>query len=99
LRGRVTRHHRFLLKLHLDQIDAIDAAIARIDQEVSANVAVCAVAASLLTTAYYMLKSGSPYRDLGPHHFDQPDKQKQANRLLKQLKHLGYKVQIQLRPA
>jgi len=28
LRGRVTKHHRFLLKLHLDQIDAFDAAIA-----------------------------------------------------------------------
>ncbi|HEY1253827.1 MAG TPA: IS110 family transposase [Terracidiphilus sp.] len=199
LQGRVTRHHRFLLKLHLDQIDAIDAAIARIDQEVSANVepfraaieqliaipgisplaaqvlvaeigidmsrfktaahliswaglcpkndesagkrrsnrmkkgapwlkttlvqsawaaartkesyfqaqyhrlrsrrgskkAVCAVAASLLTTAYHMLKNGSTYRDLGPHHFDQPDKQKQANRLLKRLQNLGYTVQIQ----
>jgi transposase len=199
LRGRVTRHHRFLLKLHLDQIDAIDAAIARIDQEVSANVepfraaieqltaipgisplaaqvlvaeigidmsrfktaghliswaglcpkndesagkrrsnrmkkgapwlkttlvqcawaaartkgsyfqaqyhrlrsrrgskkAVCAVAASLLTTAYHMLKNGSPYRDLGPGHFDQPDKQKQAARLLKRLQNLGYSVQIQ----
>jgi transposase len=199
LRGRVTRHHRFLLKLHLDQIDAIDAAIARIDEEVSANAepfraaieqltaipgisplaaqvlvaeigidmsrfktaahliswaglcpkndesagkrrsnrmkkgapwlkttlvqsawaaartkgsyfqaqyhrlrsrrgskkAVCAVAASLLTTAYHMLKNGSPYRDLGPHHFDQPDKQKQAVRLLKRLQNLGYTVQIQ----
>jgi transposase len=38
LRGRVTRHHRFLLKLHLDQIDALDAALTRIDEEVSANV-------------------------------------------------------------
>jgi transposase len=199
LRGRVTPHHRFLLKLHLDQIDAIDAAIASIDQEVSANVepfraaieqltaipgisplaaqvlvaeigidmsrfetaghliswaglcpkndesagkrrsnrmkkgapwlkttlvqsawaasrtkgsyfqaqyhrlrsrrgskkAVCAVAASLLTTAYHMLKNGSPYRDLGPDHFSQPEKQKQANRLLKRLQNLGFTVQIQ----
>ena len=38
LRGRVTKHHRFLLKLHLDQIDGHDAAIARIDEEVNANV-------------------------------------------------------------
>jgi len=38
LRGRVTKHHRFLLKLHLDQIDAFDAAIAAIDQEVNVNV-------------------------------------------------------------
>jgi transposase len=37
LRGRVTRHHRFLLRLHLDQIDAFDRAIAEIDKEVEAN--------------------------------------------------------------
>jgi len=37
LRGRVTAHHRFMLKLHLDQIDAQDAAIARIDKEVDAT--------------------------------------------------------------
>ena len=38
LRGRVTKHHRFLLQLHLRQIDALDAAIAAIDQEVDADV-------------------------------------------------------------
>jgi transposase len=39
LRGRVTRHHRFLLGLHLQQIDALDVAIAKIDREVEAGVA------------------------------------------------------------
>jgi len=39
LRGRATKHHRFLLRLHLDQVDALDAAIARIDAEVEANLA------------------------------------------------------------
>src|SRR6202051_681433 len=38
LRGRVTDHHRFMLKLHLDQLAAQDAAIARIDKEVDCNV-------------------------------------------------------------
>src|SRR3974390_3422767 len=38
LRGRVTRRHRFLLQLHLQQVDAIDAAIDQIDQEVDADV-------------------------------------------------------------
>jgi transposase len=33
LRGRVKRHHRFLLRLHLQQIDALDAAVADIDRE------------------------------------------------------------------
>ena len=34
LQGRVTSQHRFLLRLHLRQIDALEAAIAEIDQEV-----------------------------------------------------------------
>ena len=38
-RGFVTRHHRFLLRLHLQQIDALDRAIAEIDKEVEANLA------------------------------------------------------------
>src|SRR4051812_19668926 len=39
LRGRVTAHHRFLLRLHLDQVDAVDAAIGRVDREVEAQLA------------------------------------------------------------
>ena len=37
LRGRATKHHRFLLRLHLQQIDALNRAIVEIDQEVEAN--------------------------------------------------------------
>ena len=37
LRGRVTRHHRFLLRLHLEQIDALDRAVTEIDKEVEAG--------------------------------------------------------------
>ena len=37
LRGRVRQHHRFLLRLHLQQIDALDHGIAEIDKEVEAN--------------------------------------------------------------
>jgi transposase len=39
LRGRVTKQHRFLLRLHLKQIDALEAAIAEIDQQVEADIA------------------------------------------------------------
>ncbi len=39
LRGRVTKNHRFLLRLHLRQIDALDAAIAAIDRQVEADIA------------------------------------------------------------
>ncbi len=198
LHGRVTRHHRFLLKLHLDQIDAFDATIARIDEEVNANVtpfrlaidmlsaipgvgglsatvivseigidmsrfetaghliswaglcpkndesagkrrstrmkkgapwlkstliqsawcasrtknsylqaqylrlrsrrgakkAVCAVAASILTAAYHMLKNGTVYQDLGASYFDNRAKDKQALRLISRLKNLGFDVHI-----
>jgi transposase len=198
LRGRVTPHHRFLLKLHLDQIDALDAAIASIDKEVEGNLepfraaqqllsaipgisqlsarvilseigldmsrfetaghlvswaglcprndesagkrrstrmrkgapwlktilvqcgwaamrtkgsyfqaqyyrlrsrrgarkAVCAVAASLLTTIYHMLKNGACYQDLGANHFDQKAKTKHVQRLVNRLESLGYDVKI-----
>lgn len=50
LRGRVTRHHRFLLRLHLGQIDALDTALARIDAEVKGNLASCHAAIGLLTS-------------------------------------------------
>ena len=50
LRGRVTRHHRFLLRLHLQQLDAIDGAIAAIDQEVDADVEPFRAAIQLLTS-------------------------------------------------
>ena len=50
LRGRVTRHHRFLLGLHLQQIDAIDAAINTLDQEVDAHVEPFRTTVQLLTT-------------------------------------------------
>jgi transposase len=39
LHGRVKRQHRFLLRLHLQQIDALDASIAEIDREVDAGLA------------------------------------------------------------
>ena len=37
LRGRLTAHHRFLLQLHLEQIDALNRAIARIDEAVKSD--------------------------------------------------------------
>jgi transposase len=60
------------------------------------NKAVLAVAASMLTSAYHMLKYGVEYRDLGPHHFDR-DKHVQAARLLRRLKALG--VDVTVKPA
>jgi len=50
LRGRVTKHHRFLLGLHLGHIDAIDSAIDKIDQEIEANLEPFCDGVALLTT-------------------------------------------------
>ena len=56
--------------------------------------AILAVAASMLTAAYHMLRDGVEYRDLGPHHFDHHDKTKTINRLLRRLNDLGCSVEI-----
>lgn len=118
LRGRVTPHHRFLLQLHLGQIDALEKAVRdlearmgdalapfreqiehlktflRIKNRRGAKKAILAVAASILTAVYHMLRDNHPYRDLGSDHFDQRDKQKVAKRLLKRLGDLGYEVEV-----
>ena len=59
-----------------------------------AKKAIGAVAASILTAAYHMLKDGSLYHDLGPDHFDRRAKTVQTRRLLTRLQTLGYAVQI-----
>lgn len=202
LRGRVTRHHRFLLQLHLGQIDGLDAAVAAIDREVEANLApfrtavelvstipgvsllsaetivaetgidmarfptvghflswanmcprndesagkrhstrmrrggnwlktaliqcawaakrkkgsylqaqflrlrsrrgdkkaICAVAASILTAVYHMLKNGTPYQDLGAEYFTKRSKLTNAQRWVRRLEHLGYVVNLKPLP-
>lgn len=61
--------------------------------------AIIAVAASILTAAYHMLRDGVPYRDLGPDHFDRRDKSKLAPRLARRIQHLRYTVQLNLSAA
>jgi transposase len=198
LHGRLTRHHRFLLQLHLGQIDALDAAVGTIDAEVEDSLApfrtavelvstidgvsrlgaqvivseigtdmsrfpsaghllswagmcprndesagkrrsrrlrkgsawlkttlvqcawaaarkkhsylqaqflrlksrrgpqkaVCAVAASILTAVYHMLRDGTVYQDLGPDHFHRHSNITQTQRLVRRLQHMGYAVDI-----
>ena len=198
LRGRVTKQHRFLLRLHLNQIDALDPSIATIDQQVQAGIApfrfavqhvtsipgvsdlgaqvivseigtdmsrfpsdghliswagicprndesagkrrsnrlrkgapwlkttlvqcawaavrkkdsylksqflrikarrgpkkaIMAVAASILTAIYHMLKDGTLYQDLGSNHFQNRSKGQQTKRLVKRLADLGYDVAL-----
>ena len=197
LRGRVSTHHRFMLKLHLGHIDALDQAIAAIEQEVGLGLepfrhaaallktmpgvsdttaqvlvaeigvdmsrfasaahlrswcclcprndesagkrrstrlrrggqwlkatlvqaawaavkvkgsylqaqfqrlrarrgpkkAIIAVAASMLTAAWHMLRDGTEWQELGAAHFDRTDGHKAANRLIHRLQQMGYTVQ------
>jgi len=198
LRGHITAHHRFMLKLHLDHIDALDRAIATIEQEVGAGLepfrqaarlvstmpgmsevasegviaeigidmtrfatpahllswacicprndesagkrrstrvrrggkwlkttlvqcawaavrvkgsylqaqfhrlrarrgakkAIIAVAASMLTAIWHMLRNGTQWRELGATYFDRADAKKTAARLIRRLQQIGYAVQV-----
>jgi transposase len=203
LRGRITAHHRFLLRLHLRQIEALEAAVADIDREVEADLepfraavrllcsipgvsglsaevivaeigtdmgrfpsaahlvswaglcprndesagkrrstrlrkgapwlkvalvpcawaatrrkasylqaqfhrlrarrgpkkAICAVAASILTAVWHMLRDGTFYQDLGPDHFTRRAASDRTARLVHHLTSLGYTVQPPVQPA
>ncbi len=57
--------------------------------------AIGAVAASLLTAIYHMLKNRIPHRDLGAQHFERHSPEAKAKRLAAQLAKLGYQVQLQ----
>lgn len=199
LRGKITQHHRFLLQMHLDQIDAADRSVALLDSQIEEQTrplaeevrlledmpgmsrtsacvvlaeigadmsrfpsqrhlvsfaglcpglnqsagksrssklkkgsnwlktvmvncawaaarskntyaraqfhrlkarrgskkAVVAVAASMLTAIYFVLRDRTPYRDLGVSYFDRRDQTKIANRLRRRLESLGFSVQMQ----
>ncbi len=53
-----------------------------------------AVAHSILTTAYYMLKRDEPYRDLGPDWLAKRNEEAHTRRLVAQLEKLGHTVVI-----
>ena len=61
--------------------------------------AILAVAASMLTAIYHMLKNGTMYEDLGYNHFHTHAKDRQKNRLIKRLADMGYAVQLTALPA
>ena len=65
----------------------------RIKARRGAKKAIVAVAASMLTAAWHMLRNGVEYEDLGPDYFNRHDMQGTVKRLLKRLTDLGYPVQ------
>ena len=66
----------------------------RIKSRRGAKKAILAVAASMLTAAYFMLRDGVEYHDLGPDHFDRRDRSKLIHRLVRRLRDLGCAVQV-----
>jgi len=56
--------------------------------------ATLAVAASILTAAYFVLRDQVPYRDLGALYFAPPRPKSNAQRLARRTKELGSVVEI-----
>ena len=66
----------------------------RIKSRRGAKKAILAVASSMLTAAYFMLRDGVEYHDLGAHHFEQRDKEQLTKRLIQRLRDLGVAVEV-----
>ena len=60
---------------------------------------IVAVAASILTAVYHMIRNGTPYRELGFAHLDQADRDRVVRRAVTRLKQLGYNVSLTARGA
>ena len=56
--------------------------------------AVVAVAASILTAAYFILRDGVPYHDLGSDYYDRRDRSRVLRRLTRRIEVLGYRVEV-----
>ena len=56
--------------------------------------AIVAVAASMLTATYYMLRDDQDYHDLGAAHFQHVDHDRLVAGLTRRLHHLGYDVTL-----
>jgi len=57
--------------------------------------ATVAVGHAILVVAYHLIDGDTPYRDLGPAHFDERDRATVGRRLVRRLQTLGYKVTLE----
>jgi transposase len=61
--------------------------------------AIIAVASTILTIGYYMLKEGTTYRELGGNYFDKRNLLRTTRRLVKRLEALGHRVILAPTPS
>jgi len=66
----------------------------RLRQRRGPKKAVCAVAASILTAAWHMLRDGTLWHDLGPDHFHRRSPEQQAEALARRIAKLGFTCTI-----
>jgi hypothetical protein len=56
--------------------------------------AAMALAYTILSIAYYLLKRGTEYQDLGPNYFDERDREAVVRRSVRRIEQLGHKVTV-----
>jgi hypothetical protein len=61
--------------------------------------AIIAVASTILTIGYHMLKEGTTYRELGSNYFDKRNILRTTRRLVKRLQALGHRVILEPTPS
>ena len=66
----------------------------RLRQRRGPKKAICAVAASMLTAIWHMLRHGTFHQDLGPDHFHKRSPAQQAEHLARQITRLGFTCTI-----
>ena len=70
----------------------------RLKQRRGPKKAICAVAASMLTAVWHMLRDGAFWKDLGPDHFHRRSPEQQADHLARQIARLGFACTITPQP-
>jgi transposase len=74
---------------------ALRALYARVKGRRGHKKAVVAVGHQILEIAYYVMRDGVTYHELGPEYFERHDRERTARRHVKQLEALGYVVTVQ----
>ena len=74
--------------------DRGDAQFLRLKSRRGPKKAILAVAASILTAAYYILKDDVAYHELGADYFERRDKAQITRRLIRRLEQLGLSVEV-----